>query len=100
MKKTETKEKQVVVTETTTKTTAICDICKTPDSEWVPPIMDEVEYSNFEYEINFSFSRDGGMHYSYGYGFIFDICPGCFTDKFLPFLEENGVNLDSCEWDW
>jgi hypothetical protein len=98
VKKTETKEEKVTIVSKTQTVTIICDICKTPDSEWVPTI-DEFEYSKFESEMNFSFSWSG-MHDSFGYGFSFDICPKCFTDKFLPFMEESGVNLDDCEWDW
>lgn len=93
------------VTETRTReyqaTTAIrCDICgrEVQESNWV-----ESYWGVEETEGRFYARRWTGEQYpegGWGEVWEFDICPTCFAERLIPWLREQGVNVEPSEWKW
>lgn len=46
--------------------------------------------------------RDGHSFPECGYGteYKVDICPDCFKDKLVPWLESQGVDREFKDWEW
>jgi hypothetical protein len=72
----------------------VCDICKDESNEeWAPG------FSAFESTVEISDGEsfpEGGS----GTSIKYDICPKCFKEKLIPWLESQGAETKVNEWDW
>ena len=85
-------EKVKIPAQTKEKLTHVtCDICKEE--------IKKESYSATETEVKM---RKGDMYPEGGWGeeIEYDICPKCFTDKLIPWLEENGAKREWDDWDY
>jgi hypothetical protein len=77
----------------------ICDLCHTKnrDNDCWPSARNyyNVHHTTVALEHG-SNSPDGGM----GEKTIIDICPTCFKEKLLPWLETQGAKPRIEKWDW
>ena len=75
-----------------------CDLCEkeVDGDEWgssyyrIEDVVVEIRYktgSNYP---------DGGM----GKEYVVDMCPDCFVNKLIPWLQSQGSDIQSKEWDW
>ena len=73
----------------------VCDMCKTEYA---------VDYCNGAYDIN-----ETEVTHTYGMGYpegghktsvVFDICPSCFQNRLMPWLQSQGCNPVIDEIDW
>lgn len=74
-----------------------CDFCKNQtnnDSNW-----DGDSFAIRETEIRF---KDGVSYPEFGHGteITVDMCPDCFEKKLIPWIESNGVKMNTKDWDW
>ena len=87
----------------TTRTVLIkrkCDLCGTEskDSDWEAGI-----YKVNETEIKIIIKQKDGSNYPEGGSgteYEIDICPACFKDRLVPWLESQGADIEEQEWDW
>lgn len=72
-----------------------CDLCKKQHKDnWKSGYFDSIEI-----DVNMrtgSSYPDGGS----GENYEFDICPECFKNKLIPWMESQGANPTFSEWDW
>ena len=78
----------------------VCDLCGTESeqSHW-----GESYCESDEIEVSVVVKRREGFNYPYGgHGteIDLDICPKCFKEKLIPFLQEQGANIEEKDWDW
>lgn len=78
-----------------------CDLCGTAgktEDRWSGSHydVDETEISVVVKQKEGFSCPDGGS----GTEFDIDICPTCFKEKLVPFLQDQGANIQPKEWDW
>jgi hypothetical protein len=72
----------------------VCDLCgDESETAWAP------RYSAFEATVSL---RDGNSYPEGGSGtkIEYDLCPTCFREKLIPWLESQGAKTVVTEWDW
>jgi hypothetical protein len=72
----------------------VCDLCgDESETGWAP------HYSAFEATVRL---RDGIAYPECGNGteIEYDLCPTCFREKLIPWLESQGAKTVITEWDW
>lgn len=80
----------------------ICDLCKreTAGDNWEKSDWQVTNTTNVSTRVsakcNRSYWGDGGE----GAEIIIDLCPWCFRDKLMPWLREQGANIEVKEYDW
>jgi len=88
--------------EMTTKILAYiqCDICgkKADKHDWSTGTYD-VNETEFKILIR---QRNGVNYPEGGWGTEYeaDICPNCFKDKLIPWLDSQGCKVKKKQWDW
>lgn len=92
-KKTETVEREVLV-ETT------CDLCGAvaKSGNW-----ESSTYEVAEVEVEVTVHQKDGVSYPEGGNgteYTADICPDCFKNKLIPWLESQGCKAKRKDWDW
>lgn len=77
-------------------THTVCDICKreTKREGWA-----NTEYAILETEVRI---KEGTAYPENGDGteIEYDICPKCFSEKLIPWLESQGVKTEIRKWDY
>ena len=77
-----------------------CDICnrKADKCDWSTGVYD-IDETEFKILISqkegVSFPEGGG-----GTEYEVDICPNCFKEKLIPWLDSQGCTAKRKEWDW
>ena len=73
-----------------------CDLCgkQGPRGRWTEDIF-RIAETTVQLKIGSSYP-DGGM----GDMWDVDICPDCFRDKLIPWLQSQGAAVRETEWDW
>lgn len=75
-------------------TSTVCDLCgDETTNNWAPGT------SALETKVSMKDgwnSPDGGQ----GTKISYDICPDCFKEKLIPWLESQGAKTNVEEWDW
>ena len=73
-----------------------CDLCgrKSNGEDWSPG-----GYRMAEVEVKL---KEGTNYPEGGFGTLYDvdICPDCFRDKLIPWLQSQGAAVRETEWDW
>ena len=70
----------------------VCDLCH----DTIPPRwMGDVDEVTVERKTGYN-GPDGGSGDLVGV----DLCPKCFSDRLIPWLESQGANIQRTEWDW
>lgn len=69
----------------------LCDICRKPFTEGYGGVLETEVRMKTGYA-----HQDGGS----GEETEFDICPGCFKEKLIPFLESLGAKPRVEDWDF
>jgi len=89
------------VKETVTKEQTIfkyleCDLCKKQSKcrDWENGAF-EVNETEIRYKTGSSYPEGGS-----GTEIEIDLCPNCFKDKLIPWLEKQGCKVKEREWDW
>ena len=83
------------------KTEVFCDICgkqSKNESFW-----DESRWWSERTEVKVSIKQQQGQNYPEGGAgteIIVDLCPQCFKEKLIPWLNSQGANVKEREWDW
>jgi hypothetical protein len=78
-----------------------CDLCgkKTKSAiEW-----SENRYEVNETEISVNIKQKEGSNYPEGGNgteYEVDLCPDCFKDKLVPWLQAQGAQIEKKDWDW
>ena len=77
-----------------------CDLCgrETKWRGWAEDCWDVDEI-----EIKVTIRRHQGQNYpegGWGTDYEVDLCPECFKDKLIPWLESQGAKVQQTEWDW
>jgi len=77
----------------------ICDLCgKEGKHSWDGGIFEESNTA-----IKASIRHKEGRNYpdsGFGDEIDIDLCPNCFRNKLVPWLQEQGANIKYEEWDW
>lgn len=77
-----------------------CDLC---GAEGKADDWDGVTYSINETEVRVEVRQKQGSNYpdcGFGTEIVVDICPRCFKDRLVPWLESQGARVQRREWDW
>lgn len=83
----------------------ICDICKKEfkgdKSKWIPLEQGSI-YSNYNTEETSVSFKYGNEYPEGGSGYIikYNICPYCFMNKLVPWLESQGAAIVEEEYDY
>jgi hypothetical protein len=76
-----------------------CDLCgaKGDDQErwWDTPDGDNVNRTLVQWKTGYSYPEGGS-----GETIKVDMCPHCFKDKLIPWLESQGAKPRKDDWDW
>lgn len=102
---------KIVEDRTTTTTSRVvvrrtCDLCGResldPNSwsrEWGRPGDFDTNTTQLSVEVR---QREGTNYPEGGSGKLYevDLCPQCFRDKLVPWLESQGAKVEQTEWDW
>lgn len=75
----------------------ICDMCKKEinGGDWADGMYD-IDETNISYRTGKNYPEGG-----FGEKYRIDLCPECFKNKLIPFIEEEGnTNIESEEWDY
>ena len=77
-----------------------CDLCgkEAKHGNW-----ESSSYDVNETEIKVTVRQKDGCSYpegGYGTDYTADICPACFKNKLIPWLESHGCKTKRVEWDW
>lgn len=77
-----------------------CDLCKLESNgdDW-----DGGYYEINETHIFVKITQKDGTNYPEGGSgteYEIDLCPGCFKDRFVPWLKSEGADIEDKEWDW
>ena len=93
-------KKQIPATEEKVLDGITCDLCKELSSHisWGGSIF---EVSETEIKISVR-QKDGESYPGCGMGtkYEVDICPECFKNKLIPWLESQGCTAEREDWDW
>jgi len=77
-----------------------CDLCgrKAKNENWD---ASSYEINETEIEVTVRY-KNGSVHPGGGWGtnLIVDICPKCFKDELIPFLESKGTKIEEREWEF
>ena len=77
-----------------------CDLCGAVgrEGEWASGIY-EVNQTILEVIVH---QKDGASYPSGGWGteYVVDLCPKCFLERLVPWLNSQGAKLEQKEWDW
>jgi len=79
-----------------------CDLCgaqaKQPWNEWGVGCY-EVNEVEVRVEVR---AKDGDNYPDGGSGteYMVDLCPTCFRDRLIPWLCEQGAQIEAMKWDW
>lgn len=79
-----------------------CDICgceAIDHSRWAT----ESSWQSNETTLRIAVHQTEGTNYpegGWGKEFIVDMCPQCFKDKLIPWINSQGGNVQEQEWDW
>jgi hypothetical protein len=78
-----------------------CDLCGTKADKGGEWITGSYEYDRTEVSVTIK-NREGYECADGGDGTEceIDLCPACFRDKLVPWLKEQGANVDYVKWDW
>lgn len=72
-----------------------CDLCgKTTKTEWKAGCFDSCEVA-VRYKTGSSYPEGGS-----GEQTTVDICPDCFTSKLIPWVQSQGGEPTTKEWEW
>lgn len=96
------KEKYIIPAQESERVVSrVCDICGCKaegGDEWSGSIYD-IE----DTEVTIKIQYETGTRYpdnGWSKKYEIDICPRCFKDKLMAWLEEQGVNITEIETDW
>ena len=87
MKQVEIPSKVVTVVDKT-----VCDLCKMEIPNEGRFVVDEV---TVQYKTGNSYPEGGS-----GETLSVDLCPRCFEERLIPWLESQGAKPETIEWDW
>lgn len=77
-----------------------CDICGTiaKHGKWASSVY-EVNETEIEVKIK---QKDGHSYPEEGSGteILVDMCPKCFKEKLIPWLNSQGANIQPIDWGW
>lgn len=77
-----------------------CDLCGTfaKDGDWQSSIY---EVNEVEVKVTVR-KKDGSIYPEGGWGTSYnvDMCPDCFENKLIPWLESQGCKTEREEWGW
>lgn len=77
-----------------------CDLCgvEAKGGDWESGCY---EVNEVEVQVTVR-QKDGSNTPSGGSGeeYLIDLCPKCFKDRLVPWLNSEGANIESREWDW
>lgn len=94
------KQEQVPAKTVTSIDKIICDLC---GAEAISGCWNSGCYEVEETEIEVSINQKEGMCYpddSWGEEYLVDMCPKCFKEKLVPWLNEQGANIKPREYDY
>lgn len=78
----------------------ICDLCGKQGAlgTWESSSY-EVEETEIQIKVR---QKDGESYPETGWGteYNVDMCPDCFKDKLIPWLESQGCTAERKDWDW
>ena len=92
-KRTSVKEYEHLVSRT-------CDLC---GAEAAGEGWDSTKWNVNETEVEIEVRSKRGTEYpegGCGTKIVIDICPKCFMGKLIPWVNSQGANVKSVEWDW
>lgn len=77
-----------------------CDLCgaEAKEGNW-----ESSSYEVNEVEIEVTVRQKDGDNYpegGWGTDYTVDMCPDCFKNKLIPWLESQGCKAERKEWDW
>lgn len=74
-----------------------CDLCGAKSDAWKPWVKDSFDAVEVEVQLTEGERYPEGGH---GTHTIVDLCPTCFKEKLIPWLESQGGKFRVEEWDW
>lgn len=78
-----------------------CDICKreAKKGSWNEGGVYEINETEIEVTVR---QKEGTNYPEGGQGFemVVDLCPVCFKEKLVPWLESQGAVIEEKPWDW
>lgn len=77
-----------------------CDLCgfKAKSEDW-----GSSRYNVNETDIQVTCKQKDGNSWpegGSGYEYEIDLCPSCFKNKLVPWLQSQGANIQQIDWDW
>ena len=77
-----------------------CDLCGAvgKDGTWERGVW-EVNNTTVEVAIH---QKEGQSYPEGGWGteYTIDLCPSCFVNRLVPWLQDQGADIEAIDWDW
>lgn len=95
------KKKVIPAKEVTVVEQRKCDLCGKigKDDRWESKSSYEINETVIEIEIR---QKEGASYPEGGSGtkYEIDLCPDCFKNRLIPWLQSQGADIKTEEWDW
>lgn len=96
---------RIMKTETHTREHTFCDkiLCDLCGKQGIGDSWESGYYECNETEVEVTIHQKDGHTYQGGgdgYQYTVDLCPDCFKDRLIPWLNSQGANLKPVEWDY
>jgi hypothetical protein len=75
----------------------LCDLCGSKTDVRSPWVKDRFDAVEVEVRLREGESYPEGGH---GSETIIDLCPTCFKEKLIPWVQDQGGKVRTKEWDW